>query len=168
MVADRLAARVRVIGHPGIRAGLGALRGSRRRHTPGTDHERRLWTRRERPAELVADRRLDCISAQAGLGQPGDLRDPPGRNGAASCLVDIAWNSFGEPVWSPDGSQIAYTDAVNAGYTRFGPSGQEIFVVNADGSAVQRLTEVRSEADERQDSPLVPRMATRSCSSAAH
>ncbi len=56
-------------------------------------------------------------------------------------LAEISGTSAGEPAWSPDGSTIAYTNGVNSGYSRYGfPPGQEIFVVNADGSGERRLT----------------------------
>jgi TolB protein len=50
--------------------------------------------------------------------------------------------SSGEVDWSPDSTKIAYTNAVNSGYSRYGGRGQEIFVVNADGSEDRRLTEL--------------------------
>jgi len=45
----------------------------------------------------------------------------------------------GEPAWSPDGSKIAYTSTEHAN-GRYG--GQEVFLVNADGSGERRLTEL--------------------------
>ncbi len=55
--------------------------------------------------------------------------------------VAETYGAFGEIAWSPDGSQIAFTSSVNSSYTRYG-IGQEVFVVNADGSGEQRLTEL--------------------------
>jgi TolB protein len=57
-------------------------------------------------------------------------------------VVVVSARSSGEPAWSPDGSKITYTDAVNSGYERYGRGGQEIFIVNADGSGERRLTEL--------------------------
>ena len=53
-----------------------------------------------------------------------------------------AYLGAAEPAWSPDGSKIAYTNSVNSGYSRYGQPGQEIFVVDADGSGERRLTEL--------------------------
>ena len=51
----------------------------------------------------------------------------------------------GHPWWSPDGSQIVFYDAF--GSTRFGGGESHIFVVNADGSGLQQLTNGETEAD---------------------
>jgi Tol biopolymer transport system component len=48
-------------------------------------------------------------------------------------------DAAGEPAWSPDGSKLAYTSTEN-GNARYG--GQEVFLVNADGSGERRLTEL--------------------------
>jgi len=58
-------------------------------------------------------------------------------------LHRVAGASAGEPVWSPDGSRIAYTNAEHAN-ARYG--GQEVFVVDADGSGERRLTELAPSA----------------------
>ena len=58
-------------------------------------------------------------------------------------VADVFGSSAGEPVWSPDGTRILYTNGVNSGVPRYGGTfGQEIFVVNADGSGERRLTEL--------------------------
>jgi Tol biopolymer transport system component len=57
-------------------------------------------------------------------------------------VIGFVGNGAGEPVWSPDGSKIAYTNAVNGRYAKASSPGQEIFLVNADGSGEQRLTEL--------------------------
>jgi hypothetical protein len=51
-------------------------------------------------------------------------------------------DAAGEPVWSPDGSKIAYTNQVNARSAPYSAPGVEIFLVNADGSGERRLTEL--------------------------
>ena len=56
-------------------------------------------------------------------------------------VVEFYGNAAGEPAWSPNGSKIAYTNAVNGNPSRYG-TGQEVFVVNADGSGARRLTEL--------------------------
>jgi Tol biopolymer transport system component len=56
--------------------------------------------------------------------------------------VYVGWPYTSAPVWSPDGAKIAYANSVNSGYSRYGRHGQEIFVVNADGSGERRLTEL--------------------------
>jgi len=57
-------------------------------------------------------------------------------------VVDVGSSSTGEPVWSPDGMKIAYADSVDGFYAKGGWLGQEIFVVDADGSRAHRLTEL--------------------------
>ncbi|HVR12132.1 MAG TPA: hypothetical protein VMS41_00010 [Gaiellaceae bacterium] len=54
-------------------------------------------------------------------------------------VVEFYGQSAGEPAWSPDGSKIAFTNAFN-GDRRYG--GQEVFLVNVDGSGARRLTEL--------------------------
>ena len=49
----------------------------------------------------------------------------------------------GEPAWSPDGTKIAYSNAVHT-TGRWG--GQELFLVNADGSDERQLTELAPRA----------------------
>jgi len=58
-------------------------------------------------------------------------------------LHRVVGDTAGEPAWSPDGSKIAYTNAehANPGY-----GGQEIFVVDADGSGERQLTELAPQA----------------------
>lgn len=51
----------------------------------------------------------------------------------------------GHPWWSPDGSQIVFYDAL--GSTRYRGGESHIFVVNADGSGLQQLTNGETEAD---------------------
>jgi TolB protein len=54
-------------------------------------------------------------------------------------VAEFYGDAAGEPAWSPDGSKLAYTSAEN-GNMRYG--GQEVFLVNADGSGERRLTEL--------------------------
>ena len=56
-------------------------------------------------------------------------------------VVEVYGNAAGEPAWSPDGSRISYTNAVNGSPSRYG-TGQEVFLVDADGSDERRLTEL--------------------------
>jgi Tol biopolymer transport system component len=58
-------------------------------------------------------------------------------------VAEVYGANAGEPAWSPDGSKIAYTNAEHAN-SRYG--GQEIFVVDADGSSERRLTELAPSA----------------------
>jgi Tol biopolymer transport system component len=51
----------------------------------------------------------------------------------------------GHPWWSPDGSRIVFYDG--AGSVSYGAGDSHIFVVNADGTGLTRLTHGDSEAD---------------------
>jgi dipeptidyl aminopeptidase/acylaminoacyl peptidase len=54
-------------------------------------------------------------------------------------LSDIVGGGYDAPAWSPDGTAIAFSTAV---YRKsYSARGREIFIVNADGSGQQRLTE---------------------------
>ena len=55
-------------------------------------------------------------------------------------VVELYGLAAGEPAWSPDGSKIVYTNAINGRSDRWQGSGQEVFLVNADGSDERRLT----------------------------
>jgi WD40 repeat protein len=58
-------------------------------------------------------------------------------------VAEVIGSLAGEPVWSPDGTRILYANGLNSGVPRYGGTpGQEIFVVNADGSGERRLTEL--------------------------
>jgi len=56
-------------------------------------------------------------------------------------VADIAGGGVDAPAWSPDGTAIAFSTAVNYRYSPYSVQGREIFIVNADGSGQQRLTE---------------------------
>ena len=59
---------------------------------------------------------------------------------------DRGGRSFGQPAWSPDGSQIAYVDGASVSSTvsfRFG----RLTVVDVDGSGARRVTDGRVDAD---------------------
>jgi TolB protein len=57
-----------------------------------------------------------------------------------------AWKMrAGHPWWSPDGSRVVFYDA--GGSTHYGGGDSHIFVVNADGSGLQQLTQGDNVAD---------------------
>ena len=51
----------------------------------------------------------------------------------------------GDPVWSPDGSRIAFVRTIESGPSGRRDQNQELFVMRADGSGVRRLTRYRHE-----------------------
>ena len=67
--------------------------------------------------------------------------DGSGKTNLTSSLT----NSIYDPAWSPDGQKIAFLSYVNGNY--------EIYVMNADGSNVLRLTENNASDDSPAWSP---------------
>ena len=102
-------------------------------------------------------------SAHAFPGQNGKLvfykrSEPPGNSWALwtinpdgsgqTQLTHLGAGRFAwRPQWSPDGTKILFEgDAVNSGCSGRAASEPEIYVVNADGSAMQRLTNLGNRA----------------------
>jgi len=62
------------------------------------------------------------------------------------------WDS--DPVWSPDGKKIAFEGLRGSTFARWGPYGDtQIFVMNADGTGVQQLTDNEYSSDNLLWSP---------------
>ena len=54
---------------------------------------------------------------------------------------------LGQPAWSPDGTKLAFSTAVNGVQTPYGPAGADVYVIDADGSDLRRVTRGHSAVD---------------------
>ncbi len=149
---------------PGDPQLLGALLVARRRHGAEADHERRLP---EHAAELVAGRLDDRLRAQVSSDAEIYVVRPDGTE-LHRVVATVHRLYSGRAGLVTGRLEDRVHERRQRRLSRYGPPpGQEVFVVDADGSNVRRLTELAPQLVASTCRRPGPRTATRSSSGAA-